>query len=179
METTQKFVIKVENGQAINNPLLYSNFLLLYPCPRQEIPTNDVIGPYGYEVFTPTPPTKPNRFEHPAKIERYEKIDGIWTQIWKCDPFTPEEVQKETEAQWERLRNIRNYLLRQTDWTQLNDAPTDQLQQVSWILYRQKLRDITKVVTDPFDVEWPTPPADITPKIDTSKFLAPLTKTNG
>lgn len=75
---TDKLVIKVENGQPVNYPLTYDNFLLLFPeCPVQEIPTNEVISPYGYELFTLTP-----RPEYDWGV--YIKPDGddIWTNTW-------------------------------------------------------------------------------------------------
>lgn len=39
---------------------------------------------------------------------------------------------------FERMRNTRDRLLYESDWTQLLDAPVDQ---VAWAAYRQELRD--------------------------------------
>ena len=77
MSDTNKLVIKIENGEPVNHPMTYSNFLLLFPdCPVQEMPTNDVIAPYGYEVFVITP-----RPEY--KWGTYIKQDdGTWTNTW-------------------------------------------------------------------------------------------------
>ena len=41
----------------------------------------------------------------------------------------------------ERFRNWRAEELKNTDWTQLPDSPTDKL---AWVDYRQKLRDLPK-----------------------------------
>lgn len=77
MNDTERLVIQIQDGQPINHPLTYSNFLLLFPdCPIQETPTNDVISPYGYEVFVNTPrPT--------FDLGPYVKNDdGSWTNTW-------------------------------------------------------------------------------------------------
>ena len=53
-------------------------------------------------------------------------------------------------------RQKRNELLKQSDWTQLNDIPEDT--QLLWQPYRQELRDISKQPGFPTEIEWPTPP---------------------
>ena len=77
-----KFVIQVnENGNRINYPLTYSNFLLLFPnCPVEEIPTNEVVGQYGYNVFmlTPPPTFMPGDY--------IQQEDGVWTNTWIVVP---------------------------------------------------------------------------------------------
>ena len=77
MSDTDKLVIKIENGNAINHPLTYSNFLLLVPdCPVEEIPTNEVVGQYGYNVFIRTP--------QPTFVSGnyMRQKDGTWTNTW-------------------------------------------------------------------------------------------------
>jgi hypothetical protein len=77
MSDTNNLVIKVENGQSINHPVTYSNFLLLFPdCLVQDTPTNEVISIYGYEVFSPTPYPQ---FESGSYIKQN---DGRWTNTW-------------------------------------------------------------------------------------------------
>jgi len=56
----------------------------------------------------------------------------------------------------EKLRNQRNYLLSQTDWTQNRDVTLSN--DADWKTYRQKLRDITKTYKSLDDVKWPTAP---------------------
>ena len=58
----------------------------------------------------------------------------------------------EVPAEWwaERMRLHRDRLLKESDWTQLADAPVDQ---EAWATYRQTLRD--------FPASWtPSPEAD-------------------
>ena len=43
---------------------------------------------------------------------------------------------------WTKVALIRNFLLMDSDWTQLGDAPITAEQKAQWATYRQKLRDI-------------------------------------
>jgi hypothetical protein len=51
----------------------------------------------------------------------------------------------------------RKYLLQETDWTQLSDAPLTATEKKMWEKYRQELRDITKQPLDS-DMVWPNRP---------------------
>lgn len=55
-----------------------------------------------------------------------------------------------------RLRERRNALLAASDWTQVNDAPTDA---AAWAEYRRALRDLPANTPDPEAVTWPEVPA--------------------
>ena len=60
------------------------------------------------------------------------------------------------------LRDDRNQLLLESDWTQGADSPLDSFKKTEWQTYRQTLRDITSgisSVTDVENVNWPTPPS--------------------
>jgi hypothetical protein len=43
---------------------------------------------------------------------------------------------------WTKVALIRNFLLMDSDWTQVGDAPLTAEQKAQWVTYRQKLRDI-------------------------------------
>ena len=58
-------------------------------------------------------------------------------------------------AKWEEIREFRNQLLLECDWTQLADIPSET--KVIWSEYRQSLRDITSQ-TNPFSITWPVKP---------------------
>jgi Phage tail assembly chaperone protein len=53
------------------------------------------------------------------------------------------------------IREQRNQKLKDSDWTQVADAPVDQ---AAWAAYRQALRDIPSQQGFPWDVQWPTQP---------------------
>ena len=64
--------------------------------------------------------------------------------------------QKVTDADFAMLRNIRNRLLSESDWTTM--APISSDKKKIWDAYRQQLRDLPTTVTDPTNATWPTPP---------------------
>jgi hypothetical protein len=53
------------------------------------------------------------------------------------------------------IREERNRLLKESDWTQVLDAPVDRQ---AWATYRQMLRDITKQQEFPLNIIFPTKP---------------------
>lgn len=56
------------------------------------------------------------------------------------------------------VRQRREALLAQSDWTQLPDVPL--ATKDAWATYRQALRDITTQPGFPLDVVWPIPPSN-------------------
>lgn len=60
------------------------------------------------------------------------------------------------EKYFNDLRNKRNVLLEESDWTQVDDVPVDR---AAWAEYRQALRDLPENTIDPRNPVWPTPPA--------------------
>ena len=84
-------------------------------------------------------------------------------------PFTAAEETardaEETEAQnskvpnaWKLIRNKRNKLLTDSDWTQASDSPLTDEVQASWATYRETLRNLPANTPDPDSPTWPTPP---------------------
>jgi hypothetical protein len=56
---------------------------------------------------------------------------------------------------FERLRIWRDAQLKASDWTQIEDAPTDK---AAWATYRQALRDLPSQSNDPSKLVFPTAP---------------------
>ncbi len=79
-------------------------------------------------------------------------VDGALQTV---DSETPE------YTQW--MRNRRNLLLTQCDWTQAVDSPLSDSEKTQWQTYRTALRNLptsyTGDITDRDSVTWPTPPA--------------------
>ena len=51
---------------------------------------------------------------------------------------------KSTILNWTKVTLMRNFLLMDSDWTQLGDAPCSDAEKARWVAYRKKLRDIPK-----------------------------------
>lgn len=86
---------------------------------------------------------------HYAEIMRQVDAGEL---IVEPDP-APSEEQLATAARSERDR-----LLKDSDWTQVPDAPVDQ---TAWADYRQALRDVPQQVGFPNDIDWPQKPGAI------------------
>ena len=58
-------------------------------------------------------------------------------------------------------KNIRNNLLKNTDYTQFNDSPLSDEEKAAWATYRQELRDLMSNLDDldhVDEVTWPIEP---------------------
>ena len=78
----------------------------------------------------------------------YSVVDGVHTYT---------KVDNSAEIAMIRLRSERNFLLRESDWTQFNDSPLTAEKKAEWALYRQALRDLTQNVNIN-NVVFPTQP---------------------
>ncbi len=66
---------------------------------------------------------------------------------------------KTSTVSWLTVRLARNFLLQETDWSQVADAPIDADTKAQYVLYRQKLRDITDSgASDAASVKFPINP---------------------
>ena len=77
-------------------------------------------------------------------------FDGMCCLV-EVEPLTEEELQARIDTQWQVIRNHRNQMLKDSDWTQVADAPVDK---AVWATYRQALRDVP-AQADPFNITWP------------------------
>jgi len=90
-----------------------------------------------------------------------EQIDGQWYTKYVLGPIfdnaedeTAYKASKDAK-QAEQVRENRNKLLSDCDWTQLADAKVDKN---AWATYRQALRDIPESNGFPWSVSWPVKP---------------------
>ncbi|NBW17606.1 MAG: phage tail protein [Caulobacteraceae bacterium] len=96
-----------------------------------------------------------------------EQLDGKWYTKHILGPiFTDNEdataVEQEAAykaqkdaTQAESVRSQRTQLLKDSDWTQVADAPVDK---TAWAAYRQALRDVPSQAGFPWDIQWPVEP---------------------
>jgi len=111
-------------------------------------PTLDWIADQRYYVITVWKP-----YNHateklvPATPHLYE---GMCCTV-DVEPKTEQELKERIRNEWTAIRQQRNRLLSESDWTQLADSPADKNK---WAVYRQELRDIT-TQENPFSIVWP------------------------
>ena len=83
-------------------------------------------------------------------------IDGVWTVTYTVEDLTDEERAAISEGKAAYIRQERDQKLQESDWTQVPDAPVDQ---VAWADYRAQLRLITEQPRFPDKVTWPVEPS--------------------
>lgn len=82
-------------------------------------------------------------------------VEGVYYQNWQQTEASSSEINSRVVAKWEEIRQIRNELLLECDWTQLSDIPAEI--KTIWQSYRQELRDVT-TQSNPFNIVWPVKP---------------------
>ena len=102
-----------------------------------------------------------------SQADGVEEIDGKWYTKYILGPtFTDNEATTAAEQevaykamkdaeQAASVRAQRGDKLKDSDWTQVADAPVDQ---AAWATYRQALRDVTAQAGFPWTINWPTQP---------------------
>jgi hypothetical protein len=80
-----------------------------------------------------------------------------WYYFWTGEGWVAKRDEQAAAAQEAAARRERNRLLRESDWTQLSDAPMSTGEYIAWATYRQALRDLPSNPEWPF-VQFPAPP---------------------
>lgn len=142
----------------VNNQTTYPYSLeqLKVDNPRTSLPsemTESLMNEYDIYEVRQTP--KPNDYTKNVSEGTPILVDGVYYQNWIQTDASQSEIDARITAKWVEIREIRNELLNECDWTQLDDIPTDF--KLSWRMYRQQLREIP-IQTDPFNIVWPVKP---------------------
>jgi len=129
--------------------------------------TEEVINALGGDIIFEGPQaTADNAYQY-SQYAGLEEVNGKWYTKYVLGPiFTDnddataaeqEEAYKliKDNEQANSVRSTRGQKLKDCDWTQVIDAPVDQ---VSWAKYRQELRDLTSQKGFPWNIEWPVQP---------------------
>lgn len=89
-------------------------------------------------------------FTIPTSDSKTETIEWTGTEFL-VRPYNTQEL----EEQWNKIRAQRDQLLKDSDWTQIEDYEFDLPNIEDWKSYRQALRDLPDTQTNPFDITWP------------------------
>ena len=100
-----------------------------------------------------------------AYIDGAEFINNRWQIKWSIKSSFSEFIDDNGVTQTIEMQKYnyyatdvrfkRNELLKNSEWTQVDDTPIDK---ASWAIYRQKLRDITNQKKFPYGISFPTQP---------------------
>jgi len=114
----------------------------------------DYTGFYTEEIHGENIPTPNIQLTEDQWLEannsRCKVVNGEHTQ----NPITEDEL---LDIKYARIRSERDYLLKQSDWTQFNDSPLCAEKKAEWATYRQALRDLPNTV-DINNIVYPTKP---------------------
>jgi hypothetical protein len=121
--------------------------------------TEEILDSLGADVVFEGPQAQPTRYQvsFADGVEQIEDAQGAgkwYTKYSVADMDTDAIAAKDTE-QAKSVRTSRGEKLKDSDWTQVADAPVDQ---AAWATYRQALRDITSQEGFPWAITWPTEP---------------------
>ena len=116
--------------------------------------TEEVLEALGADVVFEGPQAQPTRYQV-AFRDGVEQIDGKWFTKYSVADMDAEAIAAKDAEQAKSVRDTRNQKLKDSDWTQVADAPVDK---AAWATYRQELRDITSQAGFPWDIQWPAQP---------------------
>ena len=140
--------VKITNGQVDKYPYSIGEFKKSKP--NMSFPkdvSTETLEANGIFIIQETAPPTIDKKTHTYSWT-VSLIDGSWTQVWATKKL-------EQEAAEQNVRDYRDRLLTNSDWTQVADAPVDK---TAWATYRQALRDVPSQEGFPWNVTWPTQP---------------------
>ena len=105
---------------------------------------------YVYDRATKERQWKTYQWREPTNEEVGQIAETIKEKYFEYQDVGQEEIQEKLyneygrwqKVSWEGVRMIRNFLLSDSDWTQMPDNGIDATLKAQWVKYRQKLRDI-------------------------------------
>lgn len=132
--------IKIEHGKPVDHPVLPGNLMEVFG----EIPTN-------YEPFNRVSSPPVGVFEKLEYPPLYDKVDGVWSDVWTVRSMTAEEKAQVTAEASLLVNQYAERLI--ADLTlDLTENPTEEGRaSVALLLEKVKLVDLS----DPFNVTWP------------------------
>jgi hypothetical protein len=143
--------IRTQDGRVMYE----GEFRALFPntsLPQQL--TETIINDLGGDVVFEGPQAQPTRYQV-GFADGVQQIEGKWyTKYSVADMDDDAKAAKDTE-QAKSIRSQRTDKLKDSDWTQVADAPVNK---AAWATYRQALRDITAQPGFPWDTQWPDAP---------------------
>ena len=116
--------------------------------------TTEVLETLGADVVLEGPQASPTRYQT-AFADGVEQLDGKWYTKYSVAEMDAEAIVAKDTEQAKAMREQRGEKLKDSDWTQVADAPVDK---AVWATYRQALRDVTAQSGFPWTITWPDAP---------------------
>jgi len=145
--------IRTQSGQVMYEAE-FRAYTLANGGPTWGTTTPEVIAELGASVVLEGAQASPTRYQT-AYRDGVEEIDGKWYTKYSVADMDDEAKTAKDAEQAKSVRTTRDEKLKDSDWTQVADAPVDK---TVWATYRQELRDLTKQSGFPWEVTYPTQP---------------------
>ena len=145
--------IRTQSGQVMYEAE-FRAYTLANGGPTWGTTTPEVLSELGASVVLEGAQASPTRYQT-AYRDGVEEIDGKWYTKYSVADMDDEAKTAKDAEQAKSVRTTRDEKLKDSDWTQVADAPVDK---TVWATYRQELRDLTKQSGFPWEVTWPTQP---------------------
>ena len=104
-------------------------------------------------------------FEQSEIDDLYNKLEAKFVEFRNLNDITLEgklaaQFAADEYTNWTKITIVRNFLLMDSDWSQLADAPLTDDEKAQWVAYRKKLRDIPQeqLSIPPSNVKFPISP---------------------
>jgi hypothetical protein len=135
--------------------------------PSWDTTTLEVLEALGADVVFEGPQASGGTVYQYSQAAGVEQVEGKWYTKYILGPIftdTEESSAAQQEAAYKAMKDAiqaanvrqqRNDKLKDSDWTQVDDAPVDK---AAWAAYRQALRDITAQAGFPWTIDWPEQP---------------------
>jgi hypothetical protein len=164
--------IRTNDGQVMYEAE-FRTFIKANGGPSWDTTTPEVLEALGADVVFEGPQATGGTVYQYSQRDGVEQIEGKWYTkhilgpVFTDRPATETEPAKtaaEQEAEYKAAKDAeqaksvriqRGEKLKDSDWTQVADAPVDQ---AAWATYRQALRDVTGQQGFPWTITWPTQP---------------------
>lgn len=169
---------EVFNGQIVrihsSLPKVWKNISNFHLLSHDRLKDLSWCGDAGRK-FLPVEETAQPEFNHDTQRATSSYVIDLDAEkvirMWTIDNFTEEEIAsmqeynatmlaQAIEEQWRAIRENRNQLLTQSDWTVMTDSPLSTEQREAWVVYRQQLRDLPQQFSTPDAVVFPDPPTE-------------------
>lgn len=122
--------------------------------PTWDVTTNEVLDSLGADVVFEGPQAQPTRYQF-AFRDGVEQIEGKWYTKYAIADLDAEGIAQKDAEQAKNIRENRDKMLFESDWTQVADAPVDK---EAWAIYRQALRDLPTQAGFPWEMAYPEKP---------------------
>jgi len=148
--------VKIENGEIKKYPYTINELLSDYSNVSFPTTLTDELLE-SFEVYS----VQETLYEFDY-TKNYQELSpqlsgSVYVQTWNITDASEEEINTRIDEKWGEVRETRNLLLQQSDWTQFQDSPIIGSKLTEWQTYRQQLREISSQ-PNPFNLIWPTRP---------------------